>query len=66
MDDGDAEKKPRKAGGGFQKPFNLSYALAELCGEPQVRTKPLPLLQILPEPGHPTPLVTSYHVKCSN
>ncbi len=32
-----AEKKPRKAGGGFQKPFNLSYSLAELCGEPQVR-----------------------------
>jgi hypothetical protein len=26
----------RKAGGGFQKPLNLSYALAELCGEPQV------------------------------
>ena len=38
VDDGDAEKKPRKAGGGFQKPFNLSYPLAELCGEPQVRT----------------------------
>ncbi|EMR67386.1 hypothetical protein MGN70_010138 [Eutypa lata] len=30
------EKKPRKAGGGFQKPFNLSYSLADLCGEPQL------------------------------
>ncbi|KAI2626360.1 DEK C terminal domain-containing protein [Xylaria nigripes] len=28
--------KKRKAGGGFQKPFNLSYPLAELCGEPQL------------------------------
>ncbi|KAI1761924.1 hypothetical protein GGR53DRAFT_522048 [Hypoxylon sp. FL1150] len=28
--------KPRKAGGGFQKPFTLSYPLAELCGEPQL------------------------------
>lgn len=24
--------KPRKAGGGFQKPFNLSAPLSELCG----------------------------------
>ncbi|KAI6093429.1 SWIB-domain-containing protein [Hypoxylon rubiginosum] len=31
-----SETKPRKAGGGFQKPFNLSYPLAELCGEPQL------------------------------
>lgn len=37
VDDSDAEEKPkRKAGGGFQKPFNLSYPLAELCGESQV------------------------------
>ncbi|RYO98090.1 hypothetical protein DL764_007191 [Monosporascus ibericus] len=35
-DEDGAEKKPRKAGGGFQKPFNLSYSLAELCGEPQL------------------------------
>ncbi|KAI0104039.1 SWIB-domain-containing protein [Hypoxylon sp. NC0597] len=28
--------RPRKAGGGFQKPFNLSYPLAELCGESQL------------------------------
>ncbi|OTB07487.1 hypothetical protein M426DRAFT_239160 [Hypoxylon sp. CI-4A] len=39
-DNSDAESeessKPRKAGGGFQKPFNLSYALAEVCGEPQL------------------------------
>ncbi|KAL2019328.1 hypothetical protein VTK56DRAFT_9708 [Thermocarpiscus australiensis] len=33
----DAEDKPkRKAGGGFQKPLNLSYPLAELCGESQL------------------------------
>ncbi|KAK0648903.1 hypothetical protein B0T16DRAFT_122801 [Cercophora newfieldiana] len=33
----DAEGKPkRKAGGGFQKPFNLSYALQEVCGETQL------------------------------
>jgi upstream activation factor subunit UAF30 len=36
-DDSDAEPKKRKAGGGFQKPFNLSFPLAELCGESQVR-----------------------------
>lgn len=30
---GDASQK-RKAGGGFQKPFNLSAPLAEVCGEP--------------------------------
>jgi upstream activation factor subunit UAF30 len=35
-DDSDAEPKKRKAGGGFQKPFNLSFPLAELCGESQV------------------------------
>lgn len=37
-DDGDgSDAAPkRKAGGGFQKPFNLSYPLAELCGEMQV------------------------------
>ena len=28
--------KKRKASGGFQKPFNLSYPLAEVCGESQV------------------------------
>lgn len=28
--------KKRKAGGGFQKPFNLSYPLQEVCGEAQV------------------------------
>ncbi|CAP64885.1 uncharacterized protein PODANS_5_4270 [Podospora anserina S mat+] len=33
----DGEEKPkRKAGGGFQKPFNLSEALADVCGEPQL------------------------------
>ncbi|KAI1437591.1 DEK C terminal domain-containing protein [Xylaria sp. CBS 124048] len=31
-----ASPKKRKAGGGFQKPFNLSYPLAELCGESQL------------------------------
>ncbi|KAI2619445.1 SWIB-domain-containing protein [Hypomontagnella submonticulosa] len=41
-DDSDVEgsegssNRPRKAGGGFQKPFNLSYPLAELCGETQL------------------------------
>ena len=36
-DDSDADGKPkRKAGGGFQKPFNLSYSLADVCGESQV------------------------------
>jgi chromatin remodeling complex protein RSC6 len=45
-DDSDVEgseesgSKPRKAGGGFQKPFNLSYQLAELVGETQVITYP--------------------------
>ncbi|KAI1329239.1 DEK C terminal domain-containing protein [Xylariaceae sp. FL0255] len=33
--DGSSRKK-RKASGGFQKPFNLSYSLAELCGENQL------------------------------
>jgi upstream activation factor subunit UAF30 len=32
----DGEKPKRKAGGGFQKPFNLSYPLVELCGAEQV------------------------------
>lgn len=32
----DSGTPKRKSGGGFQKPFNLSYALAELCGEPRV------------------------------
>jgi hypothetical protein len=36
IDGSDAPKK-RKAGGGFQKPFNLSPALSELTGETQVR-----------------------------
>ncbi|KAI3322134.1 DEK C terminal domain-containing protein [Xylariaceae sp. AK1471] len=31
-----ASPKKRKAGGGFQKPFNLSFPLAELCGESQL------------------------------
>jgi len=35
--DSDSGKPKRKAGGGFQKPFNLSYPLQELCGETQVR-----------------------------
>ncbi|KAI0175506.1 SWIB-domain-containing protein [Hypoxylon sp. FL1284] len=41
-DDSDVEAseasagRPRKAGGGFQKPFNLSFPLAELCGETQL------------------------------
>ena len=30
-------KDKKKAGGGFQKPFNLSFPLGELCGETQVR-----------------------------
>ncbi|KAK4445060.1 upstream activation factor subunit spp27 [Podospora aff. communis PSN243] len=35
--DSDASGKPkRKAGGGFQKPFNLSYPLQEVCGEAQL------------------------------
>ncbi|KAK3384935.1 hypothetical protein B0H63DRAFT_173864 [Podospora didyma] len=34
--DSEAASKKRKAGGGFQKPFNLSYPLAELCGESQL------------------------------
>jgi upstream activation factor subunit UAF30 len=29
-------EKVKKKGGGFQKPFNLSYPLAELCGVTQV------------------------------
>ncbi|OTB11494.1 hypothetical protein K445DRAFT_77586 [Daldinia sp. EC12] len=32
----ESSSRPRKAGGGFQKPFNLSYPLAELCGESQL------------------------------
>jgi upstream activation factor subunit UAF30 len=33
----DGEDKPkRKAGGGFQKPFNLSHQLADVVGETQV------------------------------
>jgi len=36
-DDSDASGKPkRKAGGGFQKPFNLSDPLADVCGETQL------------------------------
>ncbi|KAG6008093.1 hypothetical protein E4U21_004974 [Claviceps maximensis] len=31
-----AEVKKRKAGGGFQKPFNLSSTLSDLCGETQL------------------------------
>jgi len=31
-----AVAKKRKASGGFQKPFNLSFPLAEICGENQV------------------------------
>ncbi|OLN87410.1 Upstream activation factor subunit spp27 [Colletotrichum chlorophyti] len=40
IDDSDVEASEdapkRKAGGGFQKPFNLSFALADLVGEPQL------------------------------
>ncbi|KAG5930605.1 hypothetical protein E4U53_002198 [Claviceps sorghi] len=32
----DAGVKKRKAGGGFQKPFNLSATLSDLCGETQL------------------------------
>ncbi|KAK8075941.1 hypothetical protein PG994_003213 [Apiospora phragmitis] len=33
----ESTNKPRKAGGGFQKPFNLSAPLAEVCGgEPRL------------------------------
>ncbi|KAK3291968.1 SWIB/MDM2 domain-containing protein [Chaetomium fimeti] len=36
-DGSDASGKPkRKAGGGFQKPFNLSQPLADVCGESQL------------------------------
>lgn len=35
--------KRRKAGGGFQKPFNLSAPLAEVCGEPTVSCCRAPL-----------------------
>lgn len=35
VDASDAPRK-RKAGGGFQKPFNLSESLSVLCGETQV------------------------------
>lgn len=35
--DSEANGKKRKAGGGFQKPFNLSYPLQEVTGETQVR-----------------------------
>ncbi|KAK2048986.1 DEK C terminal domain-containing protein [Colletotrichum somersetense] len=35
--DDSGEPPKRKAGGGFQKPFNLSEPLAELLGESQVR-----------------------------
>lgn len=38
--DSGAEKPKKKAGGGFQKPFNLSFPLAELCGETQVGNPP--------------------------
>lgn len=36
--DGSEAPVKRKAGGGFQKPFNLSPALQALCGETQVCT----------------------------
>lgn len=32
----DSGVKKRKAGGGFQKPFNLSSTLSDICGETQV------------------------------
>ncbi|KAK3303078.1 SWIB/MDM2 domain-containing protein [Chaetomium strumarium] len=35
-DSGTGDKPKRKAGGGFQKPFNLSYPLQELTGETQL------------------------------
>ena len=39
--------KPRKAGGGFQKPFNLSAPLSELCGgEARVSHHHLPPLRV--------------------
>lgn len=41
--EGSDEAAPkRKAGGGFQKPFTLSYPLAQIVGEPQVGSMPLP------------------------
>lgn len=33
---GESGVKKRKAGGGFQKPFNLSSTLSDICGETQV------------------------------
>jgi len=36
VDSSEVSGTKRKASGGFQKPFNLSYPLAELCGESRV------------------------------
>ena len=36
MQGSDGEKVKRKPGGGFQKPFLLSGALSQVCGETQV------------------------------
>ncbi|KAM0646277.1 hypothetical protein ACHAO3_008947 [Verticillium nonalfalfae] len=36
VDGSDGATPKRKPGGGFQKPFNLSYPLAELLKEPQL------------------------------
>ncbi len=55
VDSGEAAPK-RKAGGGFQKPFLLSPALSELCGETQVRVASwvsfLLYIPMLPPPSH--------------
>lgn len=42
---GDSAPPKRKAGGGFQKPFNLSSPLSELVGETQVRGRLLLFVQ---------------------
>lgn len=43
--------KKRKAGGGFQKEFNLSYPLAELVGTEKVRTGRLCTLRFCKTPA---------------
>lgn len=51
----DGEAPKRKAGGGFQKPFTLSYPLAQLVGEPQVGEIPQEALPRTDLPSCPVP-----------
>lgn len=46
-----SEGEPKRRGGGFQKPFNLSAHLAELCGEAQVSLGSLPSFLQSPPPS---------------